>query len=165
MQRLKSLICDEDASELVEFSVSAAIFFTLMLGVIEICIAAYASSFVSYAAQKGTRYAMVRGSDWSAACTTASSYGCYVEQANGNLLQNYILSLPHPGLNFTSSNSNITVTWPGTAAGASATCTSTAPYAQGCQVQVTVSYTYQVRLPIYSIPIHLTSTSTETIQD
>ena len=160
MRRLKSLVWDEGASQLVEFALAAGIFFTLLFGVIEFCMAIYAGSFVAFAAQQGTRYAMVRGSDWTGSCASVSSYGC---EASASNVQNYILSLQHPGLNLKASN--ITVTWPGTkAAGASAGCP-TNPYGQGCQVKVNVSYTFNLNIPSFSASIPFSSTSIETIQD
>jgi Flp pilus assembly protein TadG len=161
MRRLKRLVCDEDASELVEFSVAAGFLFMLIIGIIEFCLAIYAGNFVAFAAQQGTRYWMVRGSDWTTACSTTLTYGC---QAAPTDVTNYILSLPHPTLNLTASN--ITPTPLGTTAtGATAPCATT-PYAQGCQVKVTVSYTFGLHIPLIpaaSIPI--SSTSIETIQD
>lgn len=160
MWRLKSLVRDEDASELVEFALAAGVFFTLLFGIIEFCMVMYAGSFVAYAAQQGTRYAMVRGSDWKSACASTSSYGCKATALN---VQNYILSLPHPGLSL--ATSNINVTWPGTtAAGASAGC-ATNPYGQGCQVKVNVSYTFKLSIPYFSASVPLSSSSIETIQD
>ena len=73
MRRLKRLIRDEEAAELVEFALAAGIFFTLIFGIIEFCLAIYAGSFVAFAAQQGTRYAMVRGSDWTGSCASTSS--------------------------------------------------------------------------------------------
>ena len=119
----------------------------------------YAGSFVAYAAQQGTRYAMVRGSDWTTACASASNYSCYVTQTNVSVLQNYVLSLPHPGLNLTTAN--ISPTWLLTTA-SGATCVQ---YSQGCQVKVQVSYTFQLNIPFVPASIPLSSTSIETIQD
>ena len=167
MRRFKRLIREEEASELVEFAIAAGIFFALLLGIIEFCLAIYAGSFVAFAAQQGTRYAMVRGSDWTSSCASTSSYGCEVTASD---VQNYILGLERLGLNLTASN--ITVTWPGTtAAGANAGCAAS-PHGQGCQVKVTVSYTFSLRIPFFSatIPyfsasIPFSSTSIETIQN
>ena len=95
MRRLKSLIFDEDGAELAEFSVAAFAFFMLFFGIIVFCQVIYAGNMIAYAAQQGARYAMVRGSDWTTACATVSSYACYTSAAG---VQNYILSLPQPGL-------------------------------------------------------------------
>ncbi|MGA3372259.1 MAG: TadE/TadG family type IV pilus assembly protein [Terracidiphilus sp.] len=157
---MKSLICNEDGAEVVEFALAATVLFTLVFGIIEFCLGMYADNFVAFAAQHGTRYAMVRGSDWTSACASASSYGCQATAAN---VQNDILGLPHPGLNLTASN--ITVTWPGTTASGSSTgCTANAA-AQGCLVKVKISYPFALHIPFYSGSIPLGSTSEETIQD
>jgi Flp pilus assembly protein TadG len=160
MRKLKSLIGDDEASELVEFALAVGIFLTLIFGIIGFSLAIYAGSFVAFAAQQGTRYAMVRGSDWTGSCASLSSYGCNATASNA---QNYILSLQHPGINLKASN--ITVTWPGTtAAGASAGC-ATVPNGQGCQVNVNVSYTFNLGIPHFVVGIPFSSTSIETIQN
>jgi Flp pilus assembly protein TadG len=156
MRRLKSLVCDEDAAEIVEFALAAAIVFALIYGIIQFSLVMYTGNFVATAAQQGTRYAAVRGSDWTSPCASASSYGC---KATADDVQNYVLSLTHPGINLTASN--VTVTWLTTTA-AGGTC---AQYSQGCQVEVKVSYTYPLNIPFFSATIPLSSTSIETIQD
>jgi Flp pilus assembly protein TadG len=161
MRRLIRLVCGEDAAELVEFAISSSVFFILLFGIVEFCLVIYASNFVAYAAQKGTRYAMVRGSDWTSACAATSSYAC---QASADNVKNYVLSLPHPGLSL--AISNVDANWLGyTATGVTSTC-ATKPTAQGCQVQVTVHSAYSLNIPfIPAASIPLTSTSIETIQD
>lgn len=156
MRRVKSLVCDEDGAEIVEFAFAATIFFAFMFGIIEFSLVIYAGNFIAVAAQQGTRYAMVRGSDWTSNCASVSSYGCKASQSD---VQNYILAQAHPGINLTTSN--IVVTWPTTTAGGSA-CTQ---YSQGCQVQVKVSYSFPLNIPFFSTHIPLSSTSIETIQD
>lgn len=157
MRSLKSLVSDEAGNELVEFALAASLFFTMLFGIIAFCMLMFASSFLAFAAQQGTRYAMVRGSDWTSACASATSYGCQASTAN---VQNYILSLNHPGINLKASD--ITVTWLTTTASGSV-CTQ---YSQGCQVKVKVSYTFGLNIPfIPATSIPLSSTSIETIQD
>jgi len=156
MRRVKKLVCQEDGAELVEFAAAATIFLTLIFGIIEFSLGLYADNFVATAAQQGTRYAMVRCSDWTSACATASSFDCQATAAN---VQSYILSQAHPGLNLTASN--ITVTWLTTTASGS-TCVQ---YAQGCQVEVTVNYPFQPNIPFFTSSIQLSSTSIETIQN
>lgn len=161
MRRLKSLFCDEGAAELVEFAVAAMIFFTLLFGIIEFCLAIYAGNFVAFAAQQGTRYWMVRGSDWTSNCSTTLTSACKAATSD---VQNYVLSLPHPGINLTAAN--ITPTSLST----TATGGACAPLSQGCQVRVTVSYTFGMDIPYIPpsyifLSIPFTSTSVETIQD
>jgi Flp pilus assembly protein TadG len=139
---------------LVEFAVASTFLFTLIFGILEFCLVVYAGAYVAFAAQQGTRYAMVRGADWTSACASAESYGC---QATADNVKNHILNMAHPGLNLTAGN--IEVTWP-----ARGTCAE-GSNAQGCQVQVTVRYTFQMNLPFYSPSIPLSSISKETIQD
>jgi len=156
MRRLQSLVCDEDAAELVEFALAATIVFMLILGIIQFSLVMYTGNFVATAAQQGTRYAAVRGSDWTSPCASANSYSCAATAAD---VQNYVLGLTHPGINLTASN--VTVTWLTTTATGS-TCTQ---YSQGCQVEVKVSYTYPLNIPFFSASIPLSSTSIETIKD
>lgn len=156
MQRLKSLICDEDGAEILEFAAASTIFFALVCGILEFALVIYTGNMVAVAAQQGSRYAMVRGSDWTSACATASSYGC---KATSDNVKNYVVSQLHPGINL--QTSNVTVTWLTT----SAAGTACSQYSQGCQVEVTVSYTFPLKVPIFSANIPLSSTSIETIQD
>ena len=156
MRRLKSLITGEEGTELVEFAIAVTFFLTLIFGVIESCLAMFGSTYIAMAAQEGTRYAMVRGKDWTNACATVASFDCQASSAN---VQNYILAQPHPGLNL--SASNITVTWMTTDAVGN-TCTANT---QGCQVKVKVSYTYPLQIPFITASWPLSSTSIETIQD
>ena len=161
MRRLKSFVCDEGGQGLVEFACAATVLFILIFGIIQVCLVIYTGGFVAYAAQQGTRYWMVRGSDWTSTCATASSYGC---QASTDNVKNYILNLQHPGINMAAAI--ITPTALGTKAdGTTAGCTTT-PYIQGCQVKVVVTYTFSLNIPfIPAASIPLTSTSIETIQD
>lgn len=156
MRSVKSFLCDEDGSQIVEFAVAAALFFTLMFGIIQFSLMIYTSNFVAVAAQQGTRYAMVRGSDWTNPCATVSSLGCKAATSD---VQNYVLSQSHPGVSL--QTNNIAVTWLTTTAGGS-TCTQ---QSQGCQVEVKVSYTFPLSIPFFSTSLPLSSTSIETIQD
>ena len=99
---------------------------------------------------------MVHGSDWTTACSSTTIYDCKAATTD---VQNYILSLPHPGVNLQASN--ITAT----AMTTTATGSACVAYSQGCQVKVKINYTFQLSLPFYSPNIGLTSTSIETIQD
>jgi hypothetical protein len=92
---------------LVEFSVSAFVLLMAMLGVLDFSRALYTYHFVSYAAQEGTRYAMVRGADWTPSCASASSYGCQASAAN---ITSYVRSLAPPGV--VAGNIGVTPTWP-----------------------------------------------------
>ncbi len=160
MRRAKNLVCDEHAAELVEFAFAAAIFFTLIFGIVEFCLVMYAGNFAAYAAQQGARYAMVRGSDWTAkTCATTTTFDCQANQGN---VQNYVLSLPSPpGVNLAAND--ITVTWPDRNV-AGGVCAAGAE-SQGCQVKVNVSYTFNLSIPFLSKSIPISGTAEETIQD
>jgi len=156
LNRAKSFICNEDGAELVEYSFAAMVLFALIFGIIEFAWVIYAGNFMAVAAQQGSRYAMVRGSDWASSCVSVSDYGCKATAAD---VQNYILSLAHGGINL--QKSDITVTWLTTTA-AGSSCTQ---YSQGCQVEVKVSYSFPLHIPFLSTTIPLSSTSIETIQN
>ncbi|HUY28669.1 MAG TPA: TadE/TadG family type IV pilus assembly protein [Candidatus Binataceae bacterium] len=97
-----------------EFAIVAAVFLTLLLGMIEFSCAMYAYDFVSYASSQTARYAMVHGS------TSLSP----VQQSD---LQTYVQGLA-TGLN--SSRLSASATW-------------TPNNQPGSIVQVTVTYDFQ----------------------
>jgi len=138
------IVREEDGQTLVEFSISALVLFMAMLGIMDFSRALYTYHFVSFAAQEGTRYAMVRGADWSPTCTSASSYSCQASAAN---ITSYVQSLAPPGV--VASNINVTPTWPQlNADGASTGCNATSTEnSQGCMVKVQVNYTFQFLMP------------------
>jgi len=155
MRSVKSLVGDEDGTELAEFALTAGVFFLVFFGIIEFCMVIFTGGFVAYAAQQGTRYAMVRGSDWTNSCASTSSLACYATPGN---VQNYILGLPHPGINLQASN--ITVT-PINKTVSGGQCTANG---KGCQIKVQVSYAFGMNIPFFPNSIPLSSTSIETIQ-
>lgn len=157
MRRVKKIVCDEDGAELVEFAAAATAFFMLIFLIIEFSLGLYSDNFVAMAAQEGTRYAMVRGADWTTSCASATSFDC---QASSDNVKSYILAQPHGGVTLTTSD--ITVNWLTTTADGG-TCV--AQYTQGCRVQVTINYPFQLNIPFFSPTIQLSSTSIATIQN
>ncbi len=136
------LWCDSRGSELVEFALSVTVIFAAVFGIAEFCRAMYAYHFVSWAAEAGTRYAMVRGADWgSTACTTPTTFSC---NASSDNVKSYVQSLVTPGIDI--SALSITVTWPGTNANGSRSPCTTAN-ASGCVVKVTVGYSFSFAMP------------------
>jgi len=158
MRRLKSLVCGEDGQALLEFTIAAAIFFTLIFGIVGFCEVLYAGNFVGTAAQMGSRYEMVRGADWASSCTAVGQLTCN-DTATTNYVTTYIKNMPHPGL--TTANITVTPNWMLT----NATGAGCAAGSRGCQVQVTVTYTIQLKAYLFTRSFPLSSTSTETIQD
>lgn len=156
VRRCATRVRKEDGAELVEFAAASTVLFALLFGIMEFSLSMYSGSFVAYAAHQGARYAQVRGADWASACATTASYGC---QASTTDIQNYILGLPHPGINLAASD--ITVTALTTTATGSA-CTANT---QGCQIKVQVSYTFPLAIPFFSHSLPFASTAIETIQD
>lgn len=143
-RRWKSLLHDEAGSELVEFAVSALVLFAVFFAILEFSLSMYAYHFVTTAAQAGARYAIVRGADWSTACSTSAppkftmSYSC---SASASDVSNYVKSLPTAGID--PSRITVTTTWPGTTPDCSKNCTACAPAnSQGCLVKVNVNYLY-----------------------
>lgn len=158
MRRLKSLVWDEDGTELVEFSMAATFFFLLFFGVISFCQVIYACNFIETAAQMGARYEMVRGADWASACSAVGQPAC--NDTATSFVKTYIQNMPHPGL--TTANITVTPNWLATMGDG----TACPQYTRGCQVQVTVSYSYTLNIPFVpaaSFPV--SSKAIRTIHD
>jgi Flp pilus assembly protein TadG len=161
MTILDRIIEDESGSSLVETAFSLILLLMTTVGVMYFAEALYAYGFVSYAAQQGTRYAIVRGGSWgSAVCTSTTTLGCNATAAD---ITSYVQSLTPPGI--TASNLVVTATWPGTAiSGSTAGCTTIANN-QGCLVTVQTSYRFSVVPPLLSSSsLSFTGTSEEAIQ-
>lgn len=152
MRVLGRLIREQGGSELVEFALTAGIFLTVILGIVEVSRAMYEYHSVSNAAQEGVRYAIVRGGDWTSSCSTSAppsftlTYGC---SASSTDVHNYVQSLP--GMN--TANVTATTSWPGG-------CKT-----HGCTVDVSVKYTFKFALPFLpQNSIQLTASSEQAIQ-
>lgn len=165
MQTLFRLAREEDGVEVVEFAVVGPLVVLLLFGVLQWTFAIYAYHFTTYAAQRGTRFAMVRGYTWSkdlaTNCSTAAPpaftmpYACTASSAD---IQNYVQSLATAGINPANVTINTTnsYVWPGTTPDG-ASCAQA--NSQGCLVRVTVSYTFKFLpfLKIATLPIGATS--------
>jgi len=164
---------EERGSNLVEFSLVATLLFLLLIGIIDCSLAFYSYHFVSSAAEEATRYAAVRGADWSSTCSTSAppnfslGYDC---SASASDIQNYVQSLAPPGIVASSITIDTTSSyvWPGTTPDCSTgPCTpcSTNSNGQGCFVRVQVSYPFQFTLPLLpQSSLNLTATSEKVIQ-
>lgn len=140
----KKLGDDESGTELVEFAITAMVLFTVLFAIIEFSLSMYTYHFVTSAAQAGARYAIVRGADWSTACSTSAppkftiGYSCAASAAD---VANYVTSLATTGID--PSKITVTATWPGMTPDCTKNCTACAPAnSQGCLVKVNVSYTF-----------------------
>ena len=167
MHKLFRLVREERGAELVEFTATMGLLLLVLLGAFQWMLAMYGYHFTTYAAQQGTRFAMVRGSTWSqniaTNCSTSAppnfkkKYGC---TASSSDIQNYVKSLVSPGIN--SSNVTINTTnsyvWPGaTPDGVSCSTIN----GEGCLVKVTVTYTFNV-MPFVSVKALSMSATSET---
>lgn len=170
MQKLFRLAREEGGVELVEFAMTALILTILMFSIFEFGFALYTYHFTSYAAQEGSRFAMVRGYTWSkntaTNCSTSAppnftlSYGCTASAAD---IQNYVQSLATGGISPGSVTINTTSSyvWPGkTPDGSTTPCTQA--NSQGCLVKVTVSYSFTF-LPFMKLSALPISASSETV--
>lgn len=168
MQKLLRFARDERGAELVEFAITATLLIFLLLGVLQCMFAMYAYHFTTYAAQQGTRFAVVRGHTWSqnvaTNCSTsappnfAMKYGCTASSAD---IQNYVQSLATAGIkpgNVTI-NTTSSYVWPGTTPDNTTTGCTTSANSSGCLVKVTVSYSFGFLpfLPLHTLSMSATS--------
>lgn len=85
---------DQRGDTMIEIAISAVVVLTLLFGVMEFGRAMYIYHFVSYAAQAGTRYALVRGNSWKTACASSTTgMDC---QAALTDIQAYVQSIAPP---------------------------------------------------------------------
>jgi Flp pilus assembly protein TadG len=168
IRRLLALAKGERGTELPEFAIAASLFFMSMLGVVGFAKAVYCYHFVTWAAQEGARYAIVRGADFSTACGSSAppsftmKYGC--KAASGDV-QNYVQSLTPSGILMSSVSA--TTTWPGTTPDCSSGCsTCSTTDSAGCLVEVQVTYTFDFGIPYMpKSNLSLTGTSEKVIQE
>jgi Flp pilus assembly protein TadG len=139
--RVRRTVGAEVGSSMVEFAVASVILFTLVFGVIAICLALYSYNVTSEAAREATRYAIVRGS----ACSPSTFSDCNV---TSDQLQTYVRGLGFPGINPSSSTLTATATWPTT--GATCSPSVTPCNNPGNLVKVTVQYTFPLVIPFVS---------------
>lgn len=174
VEKLLRFVRDENGSELVEFAMTALAQMFILIGVFQVMLAMYAYHFATYAAQRGARFAVVRGYTWSKNTTTNCStsappsftmpYNC---TASSTDIQNYIQSLTTPGLNRSSVSMNTTnsYVWPGATPGGSTAPCATHANSQGCLVKVSVTYTINIFPFLGSTSTSIGATSEKTIQE
>jgi Flp pilus assembly protein TadG len=156
---------DDRGSQLVEFAVSLLLLLMVIFSVLDLSRAMYSYEFVTYAAQEGARYAIVRGYDWTGNCSTSAppsftlNFKCIASSTD---VQNYVKNLTLPLIN--RSNVTVTTTWPGTTPNCTSACSacsgSNKTNSKGCMVNVKVSYSFTYIapfLPRYSMTFNGTS--------
>ncbi len=159
---------EERGSELVEFALAALLLLMVMFGIFDFCRAMYSYYFVTYAAQEGARYAMVRGSGWSGSCSTSQppnftmSYGCTAASSD---VQNYVQSLAMAGID--QGAIAVNATWPGKTPDCSSSCSACATTnSAGCLVNVKVSYSFNFMLPFLpQTAVNFSGSSQKAIQE
>jgi Flp pilus assembly protein TadG len=168
IQKRLRLLLGERGSTLVEFAVVAWVVLFLTFSLIQGMLAIYTYHFTTYAAQMGSRFAMVRGYTWSEYKTTDCStspppnftmvYNCTASPTD---IQNYVQSLATMGVNptkITIATASSSV-WPGTNPDATTTGCTAYANSQGCMVKVTVSYAFYFlpQFPLSGVTMSATS--------
>jgi len=145
----------ERGTTLVEFALSTVLLLTVLLGIIDVGRVLYSFDWVSDAARRGARWAMVRGSSCQIPGSPPTSCS-----ANSSAIQTYVESNAF-GIQTNSSYLTVTSICTVNAAGGSPP-SSSPPCAPGYPVQVTVQYTMTYTSPFAPVlvpPWTMTSTS------
>ena len=161
MRTLRRIVKEDAGETMMEFALSASILLMTIFGVMDFARALYVYHFASYAAQQGTRYAMVRGAHWgTTTCASTTSVACNASSSN---VKSYVQGLATNGI--TGSNVSVTTTWPGTTISGSTTGCSTTN-SPGCLVKVKVTYSFSFVLPwLPKSALGFTGTSVAVIQE
>ncbi|HEV2133522.1 MAG TPA: TadE/TadG family type IV pilus assembly protein [Terracidiphilus sp.] len=158
---------DERGQTLVETALSMMVMLTLIFAVIEACWGVYAFHYLGSITHEAARYAIVRGSSWSATCdgsgSAGSGYGSSMCTASTSDIGNYVANRDFPGLNITASDVCVEYLT-SVPSSASQNCTastgSVLANAPGDIVQVTITYPFTLVIPgLSDHTFHLMSTS------
>ena len=156
--RFKALGCvrwksGEDGQALIEFAVSACVLLPLVVGILSICQAVYAYSYVTDAAQEAARYGIVRGLSLGVDCTAPGYATCIAQSSD---VQSYVTGLALPGLDPT--KITVTTNWlnsDGSSCGTADNCK-----APGNSINVAVNYDFVLVIPLLPTrTVNLSSTS------
>lgn len=147
LRRTVGLLRDDSGSQMVELAFAVTILLALFFGIMDFSRAMYCYHYVTYAAQDGARYAMVRGGDaGTSSCTSTTPYDCITSSSD---VQSHIKSQGFPLID--PNNLTVNTTWPGTSPGCVSNCSACSPAAnansQGCLVKVQVVYNFNFMLP------------------
>jgi Flp pilus assembly protein TadG len=157
---MRSGLARERGSVLVEFAAVVLVLLTIMFGIMDFSRALYIYHFISEAAREASRYAMVRGSTWSAGCVATTTYSCKATAAN---VTSYVQSITPMGISSawvtsgcpSATNPCVNTTWLTTTPSGTA-CAADSP---GCRVSVQVTYPLKYILTPLFLP-----KSTQTLQ-
>jgi Flp pilus assembly protein TadG len=160
-------LAGERGTTLVEYAIVLTILLTFIFGVMDFSRYLYVYHFAADAAREATRYAAVRGSTFSTACSAGQTTGCYASAANvatyvQGITPGGILAATGPNSSWTSSTTcsssgsvsspTVSTCWPGQLDSTSS-CNTTASGVTGvddnpgCLVEVVVAYPFQFMLP------------------
>ena len=152
---LRNIQDDESGGSLLEFAASAMLLLTVIFGFMEYSRAIYTDHFVSYAAAEAARYASLRGSTYTVACASVSTFSCAATSANVNT---FVQKMAPAGV--TASSLTATTTWSGKTPAGVACRAATGTNSPGCVVQVKVVCSFAFVLPFLSrTNLALTSTA------
>jgi Flp pilus assembly protein TadG len=153
----------ENGATLFETAVSLTLLMIFLVGIIEISWALYSYHYIADAAREGTRYAIVRGSDWGSSCSSYTADGCNASPAN---IEDFVASLDIGPIGLTTGNASSYVfvcysaTLPSSPMAACTTSASTNVPAAGEVVQVTITYPFTFGIPGFpGYTYHLSSSS------
>lgn len=145
----------ERGSAAVESAVTAGVLFTVMIGLMKICLAVYTYHFISEAAREGTRYAIVRGSRCTPIPNSSFATAC---PASTTDIENYVKGLGYPGI--TPAAMTVTTTYANYPASATACFPSTNCNNPQNLATVQVQYAFPLSIPFMPNKTYtMTSTS------
>ena len=149
--RIKRAWRAEEGATLIEAAVGLVIILALFIGLLEICLALYASHFVADAAREASRYAIVRG---SMSCSSSPNLtNC---DATSDEIETWVRSLRYPGID--PRQLSVTTTWP--SSGSDCYPSASPCNNPGNLVKVVVTYAFPLNIPFWrSATIHLSSGS------
>jgi Flp pilus assembly protein TadG len=148
----------ELGAALVESAFALTFLLIFMFGIMQVCLALYSFHFVANASHEGTRYAIVRGATWGAACASYTDVACTATPAQ---IASYVTTnFSFPGIHLATSDVCVEY-FASVPASASTSCTAnTTPNAAGDIVQVTISHPFTFTIPFMrSYTYNLASTS------
>lgn len=131
----------EEGSTMIEFALSSAVLFSLLFGILTVCLALYSYNAIAEAAREGARFAIVRG---SASCGYNTPCNVGKAPSTDTSVSDFIKSQSLPGIN--TANIQVTSSWPTTGVN----CTPNP--APGCNnpgnlVKVKVVYSFPMSIP------------------
>lgn len=142
----KQIDSTERGSTLLEFAIVIVLLVTMIFGIVDFARALYAYHFVANAAREASRYASVRGSTWSTACSDVTTPGCSTDSSN---VQSYVQTLATGiGLGNVQSSTTLDASLVAkTPPNGNASCAGVLPVQPGCVAEVEVDYAFNFILP------------------